>query len=58
MSNLKLTKNVQIFTSQGYQEVRANTRIIKFQNSLPEDSGLQPGSTVVYTAFLNAKNFS
>lgn len=41
-----------IYDPQSFQEQSAQARKIELESSLPRNTALQPGSTVVYTAVL------
>lgn len=47
--------DLSIYDPQSFQELHAQARKIELESSLPKDTALQPGSTVVYTAVLCVK---
>lgn len=44
--------HLEIFEPELYRDLRTQTRTIELESSLPENTALQPGSTVVNTALL------
>jgi hypothetical protein len=46
---------IEVYAPWLVHEERTQTRTIKLKSSLPENTALQPGSTVVYTATLNVR---
>jgi hypothetical protein len=48
-------RQIEIYEPWLVYEQQAQARTVKLKSSLPENSGLQPGSTAVYTVILNVK---